>query len=50
MTPHSTLREAMEKVVAKRAHRLFVISNDKKPMGVLSLTDIIRKLSEVLMR
>jgi len=40
MTPASTLEDAMYTVVENHVHRVFVVE-DKKPVGVVSLTDII---------
>eukprot|EP01089_Gocevia_fonbrunei_P015484 TRINITY_DN453_c0_g1_i1.p1 TRINITY_DN453_c0_g1~~TRINITY_DN453_c0_g1_i1.p1 ORF type:complete len:325 (+),score=71.44 TRINITY_DN453_c0_g1_i1:79-1053(+) len=37
-----TLEHAIYKVVATRVHRLWVIDNDKKPIGVVSLTDLMQ--------
>jgi len=42
--PDDTLAHAIEKCVDNEVHRLFVVNDDHEPIGVLSLTDILREL------
>lgn len=40
----TSFKRAIGKLVATRAHRLFVIDADQTPVGVIALTDILRTL------
>ena len=40
--PHNTLRLAMRKMAATRAHRLWVTDKEGVLVGVVSLTDVLR--------
>jgi len=42
-------RELLALISAKRVHRAFIIDNDSKPLGVITLSDIIRSLCEKCM-
>jgi len=43
--PNATLFEAILLAVRQKTHRLYVVDNDMKPLGVLSMTDMLRALS-----
>ena len=40
----ATVEEASRKLVESHIHRLLVVSEDGKPLGILSTTDIIREM------
>lgn len=40
----ATVEEAAEKLLKNNIHRLLVVSEDGKPSGILSTTDIIREI------
>jgi len=42
--PDDTLAHALIKCVDHNIHRVFVINDDREPIGVVSLTDILREL------
>jgi CBS domain-containing protein len=42
-----TLGELLEKLVTHRLHRLYVVDFDTRPVGIITLTDILRKLVEL---
>ena len=51
MTPHvvsisedATVEEAAKKLLESKIHRLLVVGEDGKPLGILSTTDIIREM------
>jgi CBS domain-containing protein len=44
-SPHTTLKEAARLLTSNRIHRLFVVDNRKKPLAVISASDILRQLS-----
>ena len=39
-----TVREAAKKLLENKIHRLLVVSEDSRPLGILSTTDIIREI------
>jgi len=41
-----TMEKAMETLVENNIHRVFVVDAHKKPIAVISLCDILRKLYE----
>jgi len=41
-----TMEKAMETLVENNIHRVFVVDNHRKPIAVISLCDILRKLYE----
>lgn len=43
-TPQSTLAEVLEKLVHNRLHRVYICNDEFVPCGVITLTDILRKL------
>jgi len=43
--PTDSFYQAIGKLVKTKAHRLYVIDDYKRPVGVLSLNDVIEKLS-----
>jgi CBS domain-containing protein len=40
----ATVREASKRLVQSHIHRLLVVGDDGKPLGILSTTDIIREM------
>ncbi|MBL7064735.1 MAG: CBS domain-containing protein [Anaerolineae bacterium] len=40
----TTMEEAAKKLLESHIHRLLVVSEDGKPLGILSTTDIIREM------
>ncbi|MCP4543770.1 MAG: CBS domain-containing protein [Chloroflexi bacterium] len=40
----ATIGEASQKLLESKIHRLLVVSEDGKPLGILSTTDIIREI------
>ena len=40
----ATVEEASKKLVESHIHRLLVVSEDGKPLGILSTTDLIREM------
>jgi len=45
-TPDEPLYSVVDKLLLTGCHRLWVVDNEKKPIGVVSLTDIIRTFSD----
>ena len=43
-----TVLVAVQLLAESRLHRLYIVDEDRKPVGVLSLTDIIRSLVWVM--
>lgn len=43
-SPDTTLAEVLDKMVHNRLHRVYVCDDDLKPCGVITLTDILRKM------
>lgn len=43
-SPDTTLSEVLDKVVHNRLHRVYVCDETFKPCGVITLTDILRRL------
>lgn len=41
-TPQSSLGEVMEKVYQTGVHRVWMVDDDYRPIGIVSLTDILR--------
>jgi len=46
--PTSTLKEVISKLAIMKIHRIFVVDTDKKPLGVISLGDILALFVEQL--
>jgi 5'-AMP-activated protein kinase, regulatory gamma subunit len=46
VTPQDTIATVFEKFSSTRVHRLFVIDEQTKPLGVISLKDIIDQISK----
>lgn len=46
-TPDWTLLQVMEALVNNRIHRLYVIDSEDRPTGIITCTDILRKVVEV---
>lgn len=46
-SPNSPLSEIMSTIVHNRLHRIYVCSDDMIPCGVITLTDLLRKMSLV---
>jgi len=44
--PNSTLRDAMKMMSGEHVHRIFVVDNNKKATGVVSLTDFFKDISQ----
>lgn len=40
----ATVKEAAKKLLENKIHRLLVVSEDSRPLGILSTTDIIREI------
>lgn len=47
-TPDWTLLQVMESLVGNRIHRLYVVDPEERPIGVITCTDILRKIVEVV--
>ncbi len=47
-SPHSRLSEVVETAATACVHRLFVVDTTNKPIGVISLTDIMRTVANAL--
>jgi len=41
VSPETSLEDTIKRVVGHRIHRLWVLDNDNKPVGIVSLTDIL---------
>ena len=37
-----TVAAALARLVARRLHRLYVVDGNRKPVGVVTLTDVLR--------
>jgi CBS domain-containing protein len=46
-SPDSTFAEVLDKLVHNRLHRVYVCTEGLVPAGVITLTDILRKLVEM---
>lgn len=44
--PDTTFGEVLDKLVHNRLHRVYVCDAELKPCGVITLTDVLRKLLE----
>lgn len=44
ISEHATVREAVQKLLESDIHRLLVVDDAGKPLGILSTTDIIREI------
>lgn len=44
--PDSTFLEAVEKLVRSRVHRIYVLDTDRRPVGVMTLSDVCRIVSD----
>lgn len=47
VSPTQSLQEVIEKLALARVHRVIVMDEDRKPMGVVSLSDICRIVCEL---
>uniref|UniRef100_A0A7S0X0C9 CBS domain-containing protein n=1 Tax=Chlamydomonas leiostraca TaxID=1034604 RepID=A0A7S0X0C9_9CHLO len=45
--PGQTLVSVMELLVARRIHRVYVVDEEEKPVGIITCTDILRKLLQM---
>ncbi|GMH44300.1 hypothetical protein BSKO_12234 [Bryopsis sp. KO-2023] len=45
--PSDTLLEVMHLLVVNKVHRIFIVDEEMEPVGVLTCTDILRKLVEL---
>jgi len=41
---HATVKDAAKKLLESDIHRLLVVNDENKPLGILSTTDIIREM------
>ena len=41
ITTAATFRDAVNAIVAAHVHRIFVVDGEGRPVGIISLTDII---------
>ena len=49
VTPTASLREVFQKILSSRVHRIYVVSpTDGSPIGIISLGDILSKISSAL--
>lgn len=46
VTPRSTFGQVLDKLVSNRIHRVYVIDDDNKPVGVVSLLEILQAFSQ----
>lgn len=44
--PDDTLSAVLARLVARRLHRLYVVDADRKPVGVVTLTDVLRAVAK----
>ncbi|EIE20202.1 CBS-domain-containing protein [Coccomyxa subellipsoidea C-169] len=45
-TPNDTFAEILEKLVTKHLHRLYVVDDMARPIGIVTLTDILRMVMQ----
>ncbi|KAK9831404.1 hypothetical protein WJX81_001860 [Elliptochloris bilobata] len=45
-TAQETFSEVLEKLVANRLHRLYVVDTELRPVGIVTLTDILRTVTQ----
>jgi CBS domain containing-hemolysin-like protein len=45
VTESATMSQVLKLVSEQRVHRVFVVDDKKKPIGVISLTDILEQLA-----
>jgi len=50
VVPTTTLLEVLEKMVKNRIHRIYVIDPANKPVGVITCSDILRKVLEYIIQ
>jgi len=43
-SPETTLSKAVEMMAREKVHRIYMIDPDKKPMAVISFTDIVKEI------
>lgn len=41
-----TIAQVLEKLVANRLHRLYVVDSELRPIGIVTLTDILRVVTQ----
>ena len=45
-SPSDTFEQVLEKLVHNHLHRLYVVSTDERPIGIITLTDVLRKITD----
>jgi CBS domain-containing protein len=45
--PGSSLSEVVAMLVASKVHRVYVVDEQERPVGVVTITDVLRKLVEL---
>jgi len=43
-SPETSLQKCVESMASQKVHRIYLVDNDQKPLGVISFTDILREL------
>lgn len=46
-TPAHTFGDVLDLLVARRAHRVYVVDQEEVPLGIITCTDVLRKVVEV---
>jgi predicted transcriptional regulator len=44
--PNSDFKASLEDMMNNHVHRMFLLDNEEKPLGILSLTDVIREMAQ----
>ena len=47
VTSDTTFGDLLHVIVAQRVHRVYVVSDDKTPIGVVTLTDVLRMVRQL---
>ncbi len=42
-----TLEQVLQQLVEHHIHRVYVVDDDRKPIGIVSLTDVLKLVVEV---
>ena len=50
VSPESTLQSAIEKIVATKVHRVWIVTSNQLPVGVVSIGDILKIIHQTYLR
>ena len=47
VTPQTSIREAAEKMIQRRVHRIWLVDQGNRPVGVVTMTDILKEIFKI---